>query len=277
MLGLLDSYALLLLVPMMCVPVQRLFLKSGQRYDLGAVTYIAGGTFIAAAASVHVNRGIAHSVLVAILATILGVFAIRVLALAVGRPADFTLISFGQLWATPALIDYELQKLTQSSGLPLEPVHLHPAVVAFVVSGLAAVLGFAIARSSLPHRLTALTESPVQYRLLCGSPLGLALRLEALALFTYLLAGTLLGLLLNDLSADSFGNESIWCVLAAAPAARSSGALVLAAPFSAILARFLIKSLVPSRFATMAVYATLVFFLAVVISRAPEASRDATA
>jgi len=129
----------------------------------------------------------------------------------------------------------------------------------------------------LPHRLTAITESPVEYRLLCGSPVSLALKLETLAFLTYVSAGILLGLLLNNVSKDNFGDESIWCVLAAAPAARSSGALIFAGPFLAILARILIKSIVPVRFATLAVYAALAILLAILISCTPEASRDATA
>ena len=277
MLELFDSYALLLLVPLLCVPVQLLFLKSGQRYDLGAVTYIAGGTFIAVAVSAPINRTIAVSVLTLLFAAILGAFTLRVFALAFGRPADFTLISFGQLWATPALIDYELQILTKSSGLPMEPLRIHPSVVALAVSAVVAVLGYVIAKSSLPHRLTAITESPVEYRLLCGSPVSLALKLETLAFLTYVSAGILLGLLLNNVSKDNFGDESIWCVLAAAPAARSSGALIFAGPFLAILARILIKSIVPVRFATLAVYAALAILLAILISCTPEASRDATA
>ena len=115
MLSALDGYAVLLLVPLMCVPVQRLYLKEGQRYDLGAGTYVSAGTFFAAIWSLPADRAVALRVAGVLFAALLIVFAVRVLALTFGRPADFTLVSFGQLWATPALIDYELQTVTKAS------------------------------------------------------------------------------------------------------------------------------------------------------------------
>lgn len=82
---------------------------------------------------------------------------------------------------------------------------------------------------------------------------------------------------MNDLSASTFGSEGIWCVLAAAPAPRSSGFWVLLGPLAATSLRFLINSVVPAQYATMAVYAALALVLIVVSARAREASRDASA
>jgi len=273
----LDSYSVLLLVPMTCVPVQLLYLKAGQRYDLGTGTYVSTGAFLAAGSSLFVDHPSAVRMLSVLLVTLVGAFSLRLFSLAFGRPADFTLISFGQLWATPALIDYELQQLTKASGVSLKPIAWHPSVLALAACGFAAFVGFAISKTSLPDRLVALTEASVQYRLLFGSSLSLALRLEVLALGIYLSAGILLRLTMNDLSASTFGDEGIWCVLAAAPAPRSSGLWVLLGPLAATLLRFLIKSFVPAQFATMAVYATLALVLIAVSARAPEASRDASA
>src|ERR1035441_8620141 len=261
----------------MCVPVQRLYLKEGQRYDLGAGTYVSAGTFFAAIWSLPADRAVALRVAGVLFAALLIVFAVRVLALTFGRPADFTLVSFGQLWATPALIDYELQTVTKASGVPLEPIAFHPLILASAASAAAAVLGYAIYRTSLPDRLVALTEAPNQYRLLFGSPGWLALRLELMALTSFFFAGVLLRLTINDLSPATFGTEGIWCVLAAAAAARSAGPFLLAGPLATTVVRFLIKSIVPSRFSSMAVYGALVLVLVLVISRSKEASRDAIA
>jgi hypothetical protein len=277
MLAALDSYSVLLLVPMTCVPVQLLYLKAGQRYDLGPGTYVSTGAFLAATASLSADHSSAMRMLAVLLATLVGAFALRLFALAFGRPSDFTLISFGQLWATPALIDYELQHLTKGSGVSIQPIPYHPSFVALAACGFAAVVGYAISKTSLPDRLVALTEAPVQYRLLLGSPLSLAIKLEVLALGIYLAAGILLRLTVNDLSASTFGAEGIWCVLAAAPTPRSSGFWVLLGPLAATSLRFLIKSIVPAQFATMAVYGALAVVLIVVSTRAPEGSRDAGA
>jgi hypothetical protein len=277
MLAALDSYSVLLLVPVTSVPVQLLYLKAGQRYDLGVGTYVSTGAFLAASSSLSADHASAMQVLAVLLATLAGAFGLRLFALAFGRPSDFTLISFGQLWATPALIDYELQHLTRGSGVSLQPIPCHPFAVALASCGFAAFVGYAISKTSLPDRLVALTEAPVQYRLLLGRPLSLALKLELLALGIYLAAGIILRLTMNDLSASTFGSESVWCVLAAAPAPRSSGFWVLLGPLVATLLRFLINSIVPAQFATMAVYAALALVLIVVSARAREASRDADA
>jgi len=273
----LDSYAVLLLVPMTCVPIQLLYLKAGQRYDLGAVTYVSAGTFFAASSDFSLNHFALLRIATVLLATLLGAFVLRWLALTFGRPADFTLISFGQLWATPALIDYQLQRLTRASGIPLHPIPIHPTIVALVACALAALLGYLAGKTSLPDRLVALTQAPTQYRLLFGSRARLALLLEALAFSLFFLAGVLLRLTVQDLSASTFGSESIWCVLAAAPSPRASGPWVLIGPFAATFLRFAIKSLVPAQFAAAVVYAVLALVLIVVSARAQEASRDALA
>jgi hypothetical protein len=257
--------------------MQLLYLKAGQRYDLGAATYVSAGAFLAASWSLPADRAVALRVTWVLLVTLLGAFIIRSFALAFGRPADFTLISFGQLWATPSLIDYELQGLTKASGVPLEPVHCHPAIVALAASGLAAFLGYAINKSALPDKLVVLTEAPVQYRLLFGSAGSLAVRLESIAFGIYFSAGVLLRLTLHNLSASTFGNETIWCVLAAAPVARSSGSRVLLGPLVTTFVRFLVNSYVPAQFATMMVYGGLVLVLVLVATHAQEVSRDAIA
>ena len=277
MLSTLDGYAVLSIVPFMCVPVQLLFLKYGERYDLGAGMYVAAGAFVSASWSLPADRAIVLPIAGVLLLAIVAAFMIRVFALAFGRSADFTLISFGQLWATPALIDYELQRLTKGSGISLHPLGLSPVAVAFAASVFAALLGYVVQRTSLPDRLVALTEAPVQYRLLLGSPIRLALRLESLAFGVYCLAGILLGATINDLSSSTFGAESIWCVLASAPVARSSGFWIFVGPLAATCVRFLIKSIFPAQFSAMVVYATLALVLVWSISRAKEASRDATA
>jgi len=266
-------------MPMACVPVQRLYLKEGQRYDLGATTYVSAGAFVAAAAfaPVPADRDVAFRIVIVLGIAVFAIFLVRVFALTFGRPADFTLISFGQLWATPALIGYELQSLTRGSGLPLQSVVANSEPVALGACVLAASLVYLLNQTTLPDRLIALTEAPEQYRLLFGSPFRLALRLEALAFGVYFAAGTLLRLTMNDLSADTFGTETVWCVLAAALAARSTQAWVLAGPVAATLVRFIIKSLVPARFSTLTVYAALALVLVLVITHAQEASRDAAA
>jgi hypothetical protein len=134
-----------------------------------------------------------------------------------------------------------------------------------------------VTKSELPDRLVALTESPLQYCLLFGSPVWLAIRLETVAALTYFAAGILVRLIMNDLSPDAFGMESIWCVLAAAPMARASGVGVLAGPFVATGLRYSIKSTIPPKFATMAVYAVLAAVLAFVVAHGEEASRDVAA
>ena len=276
----LDSYAILFIVPVICVPVQFLYLKAGQRYDLGVGTYVSAGAFFAACWSLSATHHIALELTAVLFYTLLVAFAIRVFAMAYGRPSDFTLISFGQLWATPALIDYELHKLTNSSGLQLESVHIRPAHVAIGGACVAAGMGYIISRSSLPDRLVALTEAPVQYRLVLGSPMRLALKLEVLALIVYFSAGVIFSLTLNDLSADTFGTETIWCVLAAAPLGRSMlersrGFWVILGPIAATLLRYLVKSFVPATLATMVGYVTLAIVLVFVATLAKEASRDA--
>jgi len=175
------------------------------------------------------------------------------------------------------LIDYEIQTNTQSSGLIVNSGHLSPGFVALGACLFATIAGQLIAKSKLPNRLIAMTESPVQYRLLLGSRTVLALQIELLAFLTYFLAGVALFTAVSDLSADEFGTESIWCVLAAAPMARTSGFAVLAGPILATVIRVLIGSFVPARLAQLFVYLALALLLTFVARHAKEASRDAAA
>lgn len=272
----LGTYAILLLVPLTCAPIQVLYLKYGRRFDLGAVTYIAYGAFAAASWFPSADHQIIINMAWSMGFAAVTVFAIRGVALAFGRPAEFTLISFGQLWATPALIDYKLQSLTSASGLQLEDA---PDRLLYVLSAacvVAALVSILIRQYHLDSRLVALTEAPVQYRLLFGSRYWLAFRLEFLAFITYFVAGILLCLITNNLSADSFGDESLWCVLAAAPSIPFSGILIILGPFGTMILRFVVKSVVPSWLASPVVYIFLALLLAGVAATSKEASRDAT-
>ena len=91
-----------------------------------------------------------------------------------------------------------------------------------LASLLVAVLTTAfLVRSRISLRLVAFTESPLQYRFVFGSPWWLAWRIETCALVLYVLAGVAFRFVISDISGQTFGVESIWCLLSAAVIGRS--------------------------------------------------------
>jgi hypothetical protein len=272
-----DSYIPLLIVPLLCVPIQHLYLAAGQRYDLGAITYVATGTFLATfftdpAARPQITLLIIILVLLSIAACL-----IRCFILAYGRPRDFTLFTFCQLWAVPAIVGYEIERQSSDgrSGIYIHtfynlklPVALVALVVALIITGI-------LTRTSTTLRLVIFTESPRQYSLLFGSPLQLAWKIEAYALLSYLLGGLAFRFMISDISGDIFGTESIWCLLCAAVIPRKWQKVVVAGPVAVTFVRlFINQSNIDSKYSLLLVYFLLALCLAIVISNAKRASRE---
>jgi hypothetical protein len=201
--------------------------------------------------------------------------AARVVVLAYGRPAEFTLISLGQLWAMPSLLSYCFGK-GGKSGVALNEFPILALAAPAIAVLLSLLLAYAIRKMTLSRRLIAATEAPRQYALTFGHHLSLALRVEIVALVSYGLAGVLLRCVTNDLSPDTFGTETLWCVIAVAITGRDwriSGAY-LVGPLLVVALRWLTKTFVSATYASLVVYFLLASLLVLAASRARIVSRD---
>lgn len=273
----LQAYAVLFIVPAAVAPIQVLYLKSGQRYDLGASMYIATGAFLAAALPLQnpEHRVIVYLCTRLVLFSALA-FLARVFALAYGRPSDFTLVSLGQYWATPSFIYYHLSKLTNGSGVNIGDVCWPPICSVISACVVALLVSYVISRLSLGDRLVAATEAPRQYGLMFGSKLQLALGIEILAFGSLAISGALLRLISNDLSPDTFGTETLWCVLAVAFLGRtSSAAYALLGPLMVTVLRLILNITIPAKWCMSVVYALMVVLLIARLEHSEKGSRDA--
>lgn len=271
-----NSYLPLLIVPLLCVPMQHLYLFAGRRYDLAAITYIATGTFITTFFSDPAARPRIQGLLSILIVLSLVVYVARCFVLAYGSPKDFTLFTFCQLWAIPAVVGYEigLQSADGANGIYIHTFHhlgLTIAAAALVAAVFVIVL---LGRSSTALRLVVFTESPLQYRLLFGSPLHLAWRVETCAVFTYVLAGVAFRFVISDLSGAIFGTESVWCLLCAAVIVRKWQKFLILGPLLVTYARMLINQVVDSKYSQLSVYFLIAVCLAIVNSNTKRASRE---
>ncbi len=211
----LVEYAALALAPLACAPIQYLYMKSGDRYDLGAPFGIATGFLISG--SLLGTRGsvpwpqLATTLLVALA----GLFAVRVIVLAYGGAVHFTVISLAQMWAIVPVLQYLLGREGLYGGAYLGTPSMIPLSI---LLALAANLLCAIVLQlwRLDTRLRALTENAEVYSILMGSRLGAAFKIEVVSVACYLACGVLLGFSRNNLSAADFGREGLWIVLGAA-------------------------------------------------------------
>jgi len=270
-----NSYLPLLVVPLLCVPIQNLYLSAGQRYDLGAITYVATGTFLTTFLSDPMARPQITLLLFTFALLSFASYFARCFILAYGSPKDFTLFTIGQVWAVPALVGYEIEmrSLDGSTGIYIPSFHANLAVAGTAL-GVAGICGLLLARSSMTLRLIIFTESPLQYRLVFGSPLRLAWKIESFALFTYLLAGVAFRFVISDISGPIFGTESIWCLLCAAVIVRKWQQFVIAGPIVVTLARLFINQFVDSKYSLIFVYVLLALCLAMTNLNAKRASRE---
>jgi len=274
----LTSYVSLLYVPALCAPLQNLYITAGQRYDLGAITYIAGGALTAAILSDSGARRELLPLLMILVALSVTSYVLRCLILSIGSPKDFTLFTFGQTWAVPAIIGYEIEHraVTGTTGVYVNSLERYSLVVIIVVTVLSLLFTVVLARTSLTLRLTLLTENSEQYCLTFGSPWALALRIESLAFASYFLAGVAFRFALSDISADVFGTESLWSLLAASIVPGKWRLFVICGPFAATAIRFLInQSSVDSKYDLLLVYVLIGACLAVLNVNAKRVCREA--
>ena len=270
------SYLLLLVVPLICAPVQNLYLAFGQRYDLGSITYIATGTLIATEWTDPSARPAITSLTILLLLLSAAAFLVRSFILTNGTPTDFTLFTFGQAWAVPALVQYEIE---QRSGGGVSGVSVHSLdhalvpllVLSLSVAVLATVL-FVFSRTSL--RLIMFTESPFQYRLVSKSPWHLAWKVESTAFVIYFLAGIGLRFVIADVSGQIFGLESIWCLLSAAVIGRSWQRWVIFGPIIVTIGRVTTNKYADAKYSLLMVYALLAVCLIAINLFAKRSSRE---
>jgi hypothetical protein len=272
------SYLLLLIVPLACVPIQNLYLAFGHRYDLGSITYIATGTLLA---TVYTDPGSRPQigfliVLLLLLSTIC--FLVRAYILANGTPSEFTMFTFGQAWAVPALVQYEIDKQTAGGEMSVFVHMVHNSLIPVLLLSLsiAVLITVWFVFSRLPTRLITFTESPSQYRFLSQDPWRLAWRIETASIVTYLIAGVAFRFVINDVSGQTFGLESIWCLLSAAVVGRKWQRWVVFGPVLLIMGRLAASQYTNSKYSALLVYVLLAVCLTAMSLRAEKTSREIT-
>ena len=258
-----DSYSVLGIAPILSAPAQLLYLKAGRRYDVGAILYLATGAFLAATWG---NIGEVDNVkILSVLELLLPIaalsFALRITALSLWGPMQFTLISLAQMWAVVPLVTYGLQRQQEFSGIYLGQIASSPLVLTFATI-IAAIAAYLLARMRLPTRLRAASDNPLEYDLLIGSRLLLALKVEGTAVLLYLTAGAAFRIVHSNLSAPAFGTESLWMLLSVAALPRFRWYYVIFGPIAAVLLRYFVASVASPEVSTIFAYVFLAMILA---------------
>ena len=270
-----DSYLPLLIVPLVCVPIQHLYLTAGQRYDLGAVTYIATGTFLCAvftAPQAHAQVQVI-AVLLALLSLV--VYLARCLILAYGTPKDFTLFTFCQLWGVPAFIGYEIERTGSPGATGISvPSHTDPRLVTALALAAVALLTFILLRRQTSLRLLLITESPLQYSFVFGSPLRLAWNIETYALLSYMAAGVAFRFFISDISDAQFRTESIWCLLSASVIIERWKMFVVVGPIVIMVLRKFLNQNIEPQYSLLSLYLLLACCLFLLNATGRRSSRE---
>lgn len=271
-----GSYLLLLIVPLICAPIQNLYLAFGQRYDLGSITYIATGTLLAAELTDPRARPEITFLTVLLVLLSAAAFLVRSFILTNGTPTDFTLFTFGQAWAVPALVQYEIERRSEGGGSGVYVHSLDHALMPILALsfGFAALATFFFVRSSTSLRLITFTESPFQYRLVSKNPWQLAWKVETTAIVIYFLAGISLRFVISDVSGQTFGLESIWCLLSAAVIGRRWQRWVIFGPIIVTMGRLTTNQYIDSKYSMLMVYALLAVCLIAINFFSKKASRE---
>jgi hypothetical protein len=258
----LDDYLTLAINPIIAAPLQFLYLKAGKRYDVGAVFVIATGAFLGSFVLTegHKQEVSVLSVLALLLPLSLVTMVVRIVALAAFTPMIFTLLALAQMWAVQPLITYGLEQRQEFS---VYVGQLAPGWLLFLGSlPVSIFVMLVILRLKLPSRLRALSDSPLEYRLLMGSSLPFAIGLEVGAFLTYLSAGFAFRMAHANLSPDNFNNESLWMLLSVAALPRFSWWLVVIGPLATTGLRYAVASVFTSTSTAIMAYVLLSVILA---------------
>ena len=258
----LESYAALVVVPLLCAPVQLLWLKSGRRYDVGMAMTVATMTFLVAAAmraapADHIKLVHIAGVLLAISIPLV---LLRVLAAAYGTPMQFTLLSLAQMWATMPLVHLALKQQQAEEGIAVtQAVDGRLVFAAALIASW--LLAWRLSAAKLPERLLAFTESPSEYGASMGSPLILVAKIELLTLACCAAAGTAMRLVHGDLSAELFTDLGLWMVLSVAPLPGFRWLWAGLGPLVVVLVRLLVKTYLPASTSSLFAYLALAVVL----------------
>lgn len=251
------GYWALTIVPMTCAPVQSLLLKSGARYDVGAIFMVGVASLLTATMMQAADLQSAIFSGLPFIGMLLVVSILRAVMLARGEPTAFTVFSLALLLATVPFSGAMVESTGELSGLYTGAPLAIPYAVAFSVA-ICLITARYIKVRLLSWRLTAHTDSPDIYSIHAETSLGLAIRVEVLATLSYLAAGVLLALAMEDISAATFRSQWIWIILAATLVAKENWLLAPLGPFVVIWIRYALGGL-PAE--ALAVTEYLVVFL----------------
>ena len=256
-------YAALAIGPILGAPIQLLYLKSGKRYDIGAVFFIATGAFLGAlwGGGGQQQLDSVKAILSLLVPFSLSLVCLRVIALTFFEPMIFTLISLAQMWSVQPLISYALAKNGQFS-VYVGQLFPSPIVVAILGGVFNIALAAMLLRLRIPPRLRAVSDSPVEYSILMGSRFRLAVLIEVISLAVYLVTGFAFRVVHGDLSPDAFNGEGLWMLLSIAALPRFDWKLTIIGPLVVVVLRYLVASTCSPDISAIAAYILLALVLA---------------